>query len=166
MFKKYDQELINGTSLDKKSIMLYAIPVTWTLDGFQSQPNEVLSGTDKTFIGAPANYPFQGGGAVELSVIEAKATEAGIGQPGEQDLFKFTASTAGRYTIETEGPTDIVMSLYSPDSQTKLITEDDDSGTDRNAKIATDLTPGTYYVQVRHYNSVGGTGSYRIRVSK
>jgi hypothetical protein len=58
------------------------------------------------------------------------------------------------------------MSLYGPDSQTKLIAEDDDSGTDRNAKIVTDLATGTYYVQVRHYNSAGGTGSYRIKVSK
>jgi len=166
MFKTYDREQINGTSLDKKSIMLYAIPVTWTLDGFQSEPNEVLSGIDKTFIGDPTNYPFLGGGATELPVIETKVTEAEIGQPGEQDLYKFTAKNAGRYTIETEGPTDILMSLYGPDSQTKLITEDDDSGADRNAKIATDLMPGTYYVQVRHYNSAGGTGSYKIRVSK
>lgn len=35
MFKTYDREQINGTSLDKKSIMLYAIPVLYN-DGLRS----------------------------------------------------------------------------------------------------------------------------------
>ena len=107
-----------------------------------------------------------GVGSGLFPVIETQSTEASIGKPGEQDLFKFTAKTAGRYTIETEGPTDIVMSLCGPERQTNLITQDDDSGTDRNAKIVTELMSGTYYVQVRHYNSTGGTGSYKIKVSK
>ncbi len=166
MFKTYSEEQINGTALDKKSIMLYAIPNSWTTDGFQSEPNEVLSETDKQFIGDSTNYPFEGSDAVELDVTEIPATEADIGQAGEQDLYKFTANSAGSYTIETEGPTDIVMSLYGPESQTNLITQDDDSGSDRNAKIVRELMPGTYYVQVRHYNSAGGTGSYRIKTSK
>ena len=169
MFATYDRDQINGTSLDKKSIMLYAIPKTWTEDGFQSDPNEVLSETDKTFIGDSVNYPFpklEDKGPIELPVIETTATQAEIGQPGEQDLYKLTVKTAGRYTIETEGPTDVKISLYGPDSQTKLVAEDDDSGTDKNAKIAANLTPGTYYIQVRHYNSTGGTGSYSIKVIK
>jgi len=167
LFATYAVEQINGTALDKKSIMLYAIPKTWTTDGFQSEPNEVLSPTDQTFIGDPKNYPPEkqpGGGAVEIPVVETAAIEGQIGQPGEQDLYRFTARKAGRYTIETGGPTDLVMSLYGPDSQTKLIAEDDDSGVDRNAKIVADITKGTYFVQVRHYGA-GGTGSYSIKVS-
>lgn len=169
MFRTYAAEQINGTALDKKSVMLYAIPSHWTLDGFQSEPNEVLSETDKRFIGDLVNYPFPATpdtGPVELPVLETSVTEANIGRPGEQDLYKFTATKAGRYTVETEGPTDVIMSLYGPDSQTKLIAEDDDSGIDRNAQIVANLAPGTYFVQVRHYNSSGGTGSYRIRVSR
>jgi len=166
MFATYAVDQINGTALDKKSIMLYAIPKTWTLDGFQSEPNDVLSPTDQTFIGDPKNYPFEAPntGAVELPVMELKATQAQIGQAGERDLFKFIAPNATRYTIETEGPTDIVMSLYGPNSQTALLREDDDSGAGRNAKIVAELAPGTYFVQVRHYGS--GTGSYGIRVSR
>ena len=167
MFATYAVEQINGTALDKKSIMLYAIPKTWTTDGFQSEPNEVLSATDKSFIGDPKNYPPQtqpDGGVVVIPVVETATIEGQIGQPGEQDLYKFTAAKAGRYTIETGGPTDLVTSLYGPDSQTKLIAEDDDSGVDRNAKIVADITPGTYFVQVRHYGA-GGTGSYSIKVS-
>jgi hypothetical protein len=60
MFETYSQDQINGTKLDRKSIMLYAIPASWTEDGFQSEPNEVLSDTDKEFAHDPRNYPFTG----------------------------------------------------------------------------------------------------------
>lgn len=60
MFDTYDQDQINGTSLDKKSIMLYAIPQSWTTDGFSSKPNEKLSEVDKKFAHNQCNYPFQG----------------------------------------------------------------------------------------------------------
>jgi hypothetical protein len=166
MFATYAVEQINGTQLDKKSIMLYAIPKTWTEDGFQSDPNDVLSPTDQTFIGDAKNYPFQqpNDGAVDLPVNETATTQAQIGKAGERDLFKFVAGKAARHTVETEGQTDVVMSLYGPNNQTTLISEDDDSGADRNARIVADLAPGTYFVQVRHYGS--GAGSYGIRVSR
>src|SRR3546814_11039606 len=70
---------------------------------------------------------------VELPVIEG-ATQADIGRPGEEDLFKFNAQAAGRYTIETEGMTDVVMTLYSPAGI--LVAQVDDSGGERNSKIA------------------------------
>lgn len=169
VFQKYSVDQLNATALDKKSIMLYAIPSRWTLDGFSSEPNNVLSETDKTFIGDEKNYPPSGDNdnIVELPIFEAKVTEAAIGQPGEQDLFSFNAATTGQYKVETEGPTDIIMSLYGPNSRTTLIAQDDDSGADRNAKIVVDVdTIGIYYVQVRHFNTASGVGSYRIKVSK
>ena len=60
MFQTYEQDQINGTALDKKSIMLYAIPRSWTTNGFSSKPNEKLSETDKKFAHNQCNYPFQG----------------------------------------------------------------------------------------------------------
>ena len=60
MFAVYDRDQVNSTQVDKFSIMLYAVPKEWTLDGFSSKPNEVLSGTDKKFIGDPRNYPLTG----------------------------------------------------------------------------------------------------------
>jgi hypothetical protein len=104
-------------------------------------------------------------GPVELTVVETAATVAEISPPGKKHHYKFTAAKAGQYTIETEGRTDLVMALYGPDSQTKLIDRDDDSGTGMNAKIVADLTPATYYVQIQHYNSASGIGSYSIKVS-
>jgi hypothetical protein len=169
MFAKYAHELIAGTSLDKLSIMLYAIPKTWTTDGFQSEPNEVLSTADKSFIGSAKGYPKATGPAVtgptELTVAELTPTPASIGTAGEEDLFKFNATKPGRYTIETIGQTDVIMSLLGPNSQTTQVAQDDDSGEGSNARITTDLVSGTYFVQVRHYNRTGGTGSYSVRVS-
>jgi hypothetical protein len=144
--------------------MLYSFPATWTLNGFHSSPNDVLSTVDMSF--AARVYPrLQGGGTgaapVELPVIEGDLS-ANIGQPGEEDLYKFTARKAGRYTLETKGPTDLIMKLFGANNT--LIAQDDDSGVDRNPRIVTQLTPGEYRVQIRHYNSAAGTGTYSIRV--
>jgi hypothetical protein len=168
IFEKYDVDQMNATTVDKKSIMMYAIPQHWTLDDFFTEQNNVLSDIDKVFIGAEQNYPREPVvEAIEIPVVEMKVIEAQIGQPGEQDLFKFDAANPGLYTIETKGQTDLVMSLYGPDNPTNLIAEDDDSGTNLNAKIVIELTEtGTYYVQIRHYNIAGGTGPYSISVSK
>ena len=55
------------------------------------------------------------------------------------------------------------MSLYGPNNLTAFVTEDDDSGAGSNARIVSNLTAGTYFVQVRHYNP-GATGNYSISV--
>lgn len=165
MYEKYDLSQINGSNFDSKSVMLYSFPSSWTLNGFHTEPNESLSEIDKEF--ARRVYPGSNTGGtvepIELPVFE-NLTEGEIGKPGEEDLYKFTAKTSGRYTIETDGPTDLVMTLYGANDI--MIAQDDDSGTGRNPKITKELTPGNYKVQVRHYNSAGGTGKYSIKVSK
>jgi len=50
MFEPYAAAEINGTQLDKESIMLYPIPASWTTDGFSAGPNAQLSPTDRSFI--------------------------------------------------------------------------------------------------------------------
>lgn len=162
IFEKYSQSQVNSTQLDPKSVMLYSFPASWTLNGFHSEPNEVLSQTDMSFAGKIYPKKNVGTGPVELSVFEGMA--ASIGSPGEEDLYKFTARQAGRYTIETEGPTDLIMKLYGPSNT--LIAQDDDSGVGQNPRIVRQLAPGEYIVQVRHYNSTGGTGTYAVKVSK
>ena len=103
---------------------------------------------------------------VELRVNAAAATSAQIGVPGEEDLFLFNAATRGRHVIETSGQTNVVMKLFGPNSQTSLLAEDDDCGAGLNSRIAADLLPGEYFVQIRHYNQVRGAGSYGIRVRR
>ncbi len=159
MYAQYDLSQINGSVLDTESVMLYSFPASWTLNGFQTDPNESLSTADRQF--ASQVYP-QTSTSVELPVFEG--TKADIGQPGEEDLYQFNAQTVGRYSVETAGSTDLIMKLFGPDGN--LITQDDDSGAGRNPQITAELTPGLYTVQVRHYNTDGGTGQYTIKVGK
>jgi hypothetical protein len=168
MFDTYDRDQTQFTELDPRSIMMYSFPARWTLNDFSAPENTELSEKDKNFIGSAAVYPKApgpGAGLTEITVGGA-ATKADIGQPGEEDLFQFKAATAGRYVVETTGTTDVFMALYGPDSQTKLIAQDDDNGRGLNARIVKTLTPGTYVVQVRHYNEQAGTGSYGVKVSQ
>jgi hypothetical protein len=159
LFAKYDLSQINGSDFDPKSVMLYSFPASWTTNGFHTEPNDTLSDLDRQF--AAHIYQPQ---APLMELAVAEATEGEIGQPGEEDLYTFTAKKAGRYTVETEGDTDVVMTLFGPGDA--LMAQDDDSGVGRNAKVSTDLLAGAYKVQVRHYNSRGGTGKYGIRVSR
>lgn len=163
---KYTNDQSNGTQFDEDSIMLYAFPARWTVDGQSTHSNSVLSNVDKQFIASTLAYPPDAPPPVELPVTDTSVTEADIGQPGEEDMFTFTATTEDRHTIETHGQTDVVMKLFGPDRQTNLIAEDDDGGAGRNSRIVADLIPGQYFVQIRHYNVQQGTGSYSIAVSK
>jgi len=167
ILRKYSADQINGTAFDPDSIMLYFFPATWTLNGIATEANDILSRMDKEFIAGAKMYPKTGvtvSGATELKVNAKKRTQASIGKVGEEDLFKFTAAADGRYVIDTLGPTDVVMKLFGPNSETSLIAEDDDSGMDTNARIAADLIAGEYFIQVRHYNRASGMGKYSIKV--
>ncbi|MGZ9218929.1 MAG: M12 family metallopeptidase [Candidatus Binatia bacterium] len=169
VIRKYTANQINGTEFDPDSIMLYFFPASWTLNGIATKANDVLSKIDKQFIAGAKMYPKTGGTtstAVELEVNAARRTVAAIGKVGEEDLYRFTAPRDGRYLIDTRGPTDVVMKLFGPNSETALIAEDDDSGIDTNALIVRDLLAGNYFVQVRHYNRANGMGNYTIKVRR
>ena len=162
---KYAADQIKGTKFDPDSIMLYFFPGSWVKSGVGTKANDVLSELEKTFIASEAAYPRSPVQAVELG-INAAPTSASIGVPGEEDLFKFTATSDGRHVIQTGGQTDVVMKLFGPDSQTSLLAEDDDGGIGLNAKIVANLIPGQYFAQVRHYNKARGKGSYSIKVNR
>jgi len=169
VLRKYAAAQINGTAFDRDSIMLYFFPASWTLNGIGTKANEIVSRIDKEFVAGAKMYPKTGvtpAGAKELTVNAQRRTQASIGQVGEEDLYRFTAATDGRHVIDTRGPTDVVMKLFGPSSQTALIAEDDDSGIDTNARIAADLIAGDYFVQVRHYNRESGMGNYSVKVGR
>ena len=165
VLEKYSVDQIRGTDFDPESIMLYFFPDSWVKNGQGTKENDVLSALDKQFIASAQAYPRAAVTAVELQVGEAP-TQARIGVPGEEDVFQFRVETSGRHVIETGGQTDVVMKLFGPNSQTRLIAEDDDAGVGLNARIARSLVPGQYFVQVRHYNRQRGTGAYTVRVRR
>ena len=160
LFQRYGQEVTQFTKFDPKSIMLYPIPNEFTVGDFEVGWNRELSAMDREFVAAI--YPKEEKPIVEIK-IGARPTRADIGEHGEEDLFKFTVQQAGRYVIQTGGRTDVVMTLFGPDNQSKLVAEDDDSGRWGNARIGAELRPGTYYVLIRHYRPTG-TGKYAVSV--
>lgn len=169
VLKKYEANQIKATEFDPDSIMLYFFPASWTKNGIATKANEVLSAMDKAFVAGAQMYPKNAvttATATELKVNAAKRTSAAIGKVGEEDLFAFTADRTGTYTIDTRGPTDTVMKLFGPDSETALIAEDDDSGLQTNSRIARSLVPGRYFVQIRHFNRKSGMGNYTIKVAR
>ena len=170
ILRKYAANQVNGTDFDPKSVMLYFFPAEWTVNGVATSRNEVLSELDKQFIAGAKMYPRAKPGVTgevtELKVNARRRTAASIGKFGEEDVFRFRVTQPGRYIVDTRGPTDVYMKLFGPDSPTALIAEDDDSGLGSNARIATDLVEGDYFLQVRHWNRASGVGDYTVSVRK
>jgi hypothetical protein len=166
VLEKYAANQIRGTKFDPDSIMLYFFPDTWVKSGKGTKANSVLSAMDGAFIASKDAYPRTQVEAVELGVNASRATKAEIGKPGEEDLFQFAVDKPGRHAITTGGQTDVMMKLFGPNSRTDLIAEDDDGGVGLNARIAAELVPGKYVVQIRHYNRDRGTGDYTIKVRR
>lgn len=170
VLEKYAVDQIRGTEFDPESIMLYAFPASWTLDGYATHENADLSAQDCAFIASAAAYPGRTGVTTpapnwtELP-IDKGSVMARLGQPGEEDLFSFLIEKAGRYAVRTSGSEDVVMKLYGPNEVTRFIAEDDDSGYGYNALIRRSLSVGRYFAQVRHF-SARGVGDYGIRVGR
>ena len=162
LFRKYSKSITQYSEFDKKSIMLYAIPNSLTIGDFEVGWNRELSQTDKEFIGVM--YPKQSKTTAVIEV-DGPALEESIGKHGEEDIFQFSAVQAGSYRIETGGRTDVVMTLFGPDNDTRQIAFDDDSGLSLNARIEKNLTPGTYFVRIRHYKPTR-TGKYKLSVAR
>ncbi len=97
--------------------------------------------------------------------VGAPPRQADISPAGDFDWYRFGAPLASTFTIETQGSSDVFMSLYGPNSQSALVTEDDDSGAGSNSRIVSNLSAGTYFVRVRHYQAAG-TGNYSVSVNR
>jgi hypothetical protein len=162
IFNRYSATSTNFSTFDRESIMLYAIADELTIGSYAVGWNRILSATDKSFM--RSNYPFAEAQVVELAVDGPRAS-AEIGSDGESDRFTFTVDTHIRHIVTTEGPTNVVMSLFGPDEETLLVAADDDSGKERNARIVRKLRPGRYWVRVNHFLPTG-SGAYTVGVRK
>lgn len=160
LFTRYSADITQFSAFDPESIMLYPIPNEFTEGDFEVGWNRVLSKTDKGYVATL--YPGVPKPEHELTIDEPART-ASIGVFGEVDKYTFVVTTAGRYSMETEGNLDMIMSLFGPDDETRFIDQDDDSGRRLNARIVANLQPGTYTLKVRHYSN-RRTGEYSIRV--
>ena len=88
-----------------------------------------------------------------------------IDVPGDIDLFSFSASEDGEYTLVTEphdSAMDVVLTLYATDGTTVLAV--DEALGQRAATIEwTAPASGSYYLSVQHARS-DGTGGYTVRL--
>jgi hypothetical protein len=162
LFAKYSQTVTQFSDFDRESIMLYPIPAELLTDPSHAAGlNTELSETDRAFISTLYRFPDEsnrlevGGGPVEEE----------IHGHGEHDEFWFSVDEAGRYVVETHGPTDVVMTLAGPNDKNRVVAEDDDSGRDLNAHITADLEPGRWFARVWHFWP-RGTGRYSVTVDR
>lgn len=70
MFTPYTLDIVQATSFDRESIMLYYYPPEWTLDGKGTSNNTDLSTKDKTYIRFV--YPPDGLDAGQFSTMETR----------------------------------------------------------------------------------------------
>ncbi|MCB1319723.1 MAG: tyrosinase family protein, partial [Leptospiraceae bacterium] len=101
--------------------------------------------------------------SIPVLTVDNPPFAAEISTDRESDVYQINISAAGRYQIETQGNTDVFLSLYGPGSQSTLIATDDDSGAGLNARLIRELSPGSYFAAVRHFSAFG-RGAYQIRV--
>jgi hypothetical protein len=158
LFTRYSADITQFSQFDRESIMLYPVPNDLTIGDFEVGWNTKLSAQDKAFIATL--YPFAPKLENELK-LDGPPVEASIGQFGETDSYNFAVSKEGNYRLETEGTSDVVMSLFGPDNPATFVAMDDDSGAGFNSRIKTSLKPGVYTVRIRHY-SPRRTGNYKI----
>ncbi|GGX94712.1 hypothetical protein GCM10007160_22960 [Litchfieldella qijiaojingensis] len=99
--------------------------------------------------------------AAENGVIEIGTTVTDELYSGAQNFYSFQVEQAGDYTI------DMISSTVDPYLELEgdgLRLEDDDGGTDYNARIQTHLTPGEYRVIARSFGG-SDSGPYRLSVN-
>jgi len=88
---------------------------------------------------------------------------SGTLREGEEQWFSIRPSESGFLILETSGDTDTCLEAY--DSSRTLISEDDDSGQDFNARLEVYAEAGrTYLFKLTSYEGDGG-GPYRILAS-
>ena len=174
LFNKYREDQIMASELDPLSIMMYPISEDWTINQFSTNFNPGLSEMDKIFIAGvyPFDSPITNPPVIEepitppipeLAISTFFLYNGAITKPGEVKKLSFQVKNEARYIIETTGNTDLVMTLFGPNDSTQEIQTDDDSGVSTNPQIKQLLTPGKYYLEVRHYDQTS-MGSFSISV--
>ena len=100
-----------------------------------------------------------GGVSYERELPVGSAFSAAIESEGDEDTYRITASSSGRLTVHTTGGTDTFGELL--DASGNVLGSDDDGGADTNFRLTWPVSPGTYYVRVRHFADEG-TGDYAV----
>ena len=98
-------------------------------------------------------------GADEKNIVTVNRTF----QEGDEDYYLITAHKNGRIIIETTGRVDTFIEIYDADDKDELLDENDDGGSNYNARIRYIAEAGSrYMIKVRGFSS-SDTGNYGFR---
>ncbi len=100
--------------------------------------------------------------------VNAAPQEKTFSDPDDEDWARFTISTSGRFIIESKALSnrslDTYIELYDEDGE--LWDEDDDGGSNYDARLTVNLEPGTWYIRVRQVDDeISGDGRYSLSVT-
>jgi hypothetical protein len=155
---KFPVESIEGSEWDANSIMHYAFHAA-LIDGPDPYDELGISPEDGLSVidGDRARKFYPGEDDYEFPVLEPFESQIMSLGPGEQRNFTIEPDATRDYTIQTFGYSDTVMVLFEEyDDELKYVKGDDDSGTNRNARITRRLYAGRRYVlRVRLYYNWG-----------
>ena len=99
------------------------------------------------------------------TVTVGSSTSGALEVAGDKDVFSLTLTETESVVIYTTGSTDTYGSLYSGLCSLLAQYSDDDSGPGNNFLISADLGPGTYYIEVKAYNT-SAYGPYTLHVAR
>ena len=104
----------------------------------------------------PASYEI---GTDEKNIVTINRTF----QEGDEHYYLIAAQKNGRIIIETTGRVDTFMELFDADDEDELLDENDDGGSNYNARIRYIAEAGSrYMIKVRGF-SASDTGNYGFR---
>jgi hypothetical protein len=152
VLRKLSQAEVSGSTWDPDSIMEYDFPPGLIREPAQYRngvnPPGTLSAVDKEW--GRKWYPGEAVQERKLTPFESVRLELA---PGGQADFVIEPGASRRYQIATFGATDTVVVLFEDaGGELRYLTGDDDSGTDRNARLNPKLLKGRRYVlRVRLY---------------
>lgn len=166
IIRKIPADTVRGTEWDRDSVMHYPFDAGMILvpEEFRTRPLVPagnLSPRDIAWMRetypplAPAGFP-------ELKPFVSHPFAL---RPGAQFDARFRPEATRKYTIQTFGDTDTVMVLFEETGAgPQFLAGDDDSGTDRNARIRLRLIAGrSYLVRLRlFYNWSGGESAVMV----
>lgn len=96
--------------------------------------------------------------ATATVIAQNSTTNGNLATAGDLDYFRINVTSIGTLTLATTGTTDTYGTLFDSVGTTLLENDDTDAS---NFRLAWPVTAGTYYVEVRHYNTTL-TGSYQL----
>lgn len=107
-------------------------------------------------------------GTATLVPTTGTKTSGSISPAGDEDWFKFNATSGTPYVIETSelgSSMDTVICLYETNGITQIPPCNDDAVGLASRINWTATASGTFFVRVRHFNASTGTGTYKIAVT-